>query len=69
MIRAVIRAHINAPPDRVRRLYEDPENWVRLFPATVRGIRIVRRSQDRLVVEVSHIEGKVINLLQFISPV
>ena len=68
MIRAVVSAHVNASADFVRSLYEDPDNWAKLFPATIRGAHVVRRDQHRTVVEVSHIEGKVVNILQFISP-
>ena len=68
MIRAVVSAHVNASADFVRSLYEDPDNWAKLFPATIRGAHVVRRDQHRAVVEVSHIEGKVVNILQFISP-
>ena len=68
MIRAVVSAHVNASADFVRTLFEDPDNWAKLFPATIRGAHVVRRDQHRTVVEVSHIEGKVVNILQFISP-
>ena len=40
----------------------------KLFPATIRRAHVVRRDQHRTVVAVSHVEGKVINILQFISP-
>ena len=63
MIDAVVSEHMNAPPDRVRALYRDPE-WARLFPATIRGARVVRRERDATVVEVDHVEGKVVNILR-----
>jgi hypothetical protein len=68
VIHAVVTAHVNASADFVRTLFEDPENWAKLFPATIRGAHVVRRDQHRAVVKVSHIEGKVVNILQFISP-
>jgi len=39
MIDAVVSEHVNAPADRVGALY-DPDNWARLFPATIRGARV-----------------------------
>ena len=68
MIDAVVSEHVSAPADRVQALYRDPGNWARLFPATVRDARIVRREGDTTVVEVDHIEGKVVNILRDISP-
>jgi len=68
VIRSVVSAHVNASADFVRSLYEDPDNWAKLFPATIRDAHVVRRDKDRAVVEVSHIEGKVVNILHFISP-
>jgi hypothetical protein len=67
MIHAVVGAHVNAPADRVRALYEDAERWDRLFPATIRGARIVRREGDTTEVEVDHVEGKVRNVLRRVS--
>ena len=49
MIDAVVSEHVNAPADRVRALYRDPDNWARLFPATIRGARVVRRDGDTTV--------------------
>ena len=68
MIDAVVSEHMNAPADRVRALYRDPDNWARLFPATIRGARVVRREGDTTVVEVDHVEGKVVNVLRDVSP-
>jgi hypothetical protein len=67
MIDAVVSEHVNAPADRVRALYRDPDNWAHLFPATIRGARVVRRDGDTTVVEVDHFEGKVVNILRDIS--
>jgi len=65
VIRSVVSAHVNASADFVRSLYEDPDNWAKLFPATIRDAHVVRRDKHRAVVEVSHIEGKVVNSLHF----
>jgi hypothetical protein len=67
MIEAVVSEHVNAPADRVRVLYRDPDNWARLFPATIRSARVVRKEGDTTVVEVDHVEGKVMNILRDIS--
>ena len=67
MIDAVVSEHVNAPADRVQALYRDPGNWARLFPATIRGAHVVRREGDTTVVEVDHIEGKVVNIMRHIS--
>jgi hypothetical protein len=58
---------VNASADRVRALYEEPDNWARLFPATIRAARVVRREGDTTVVEVDHVEGRVINILCDVS--
>ena len=67
MIDAVVSEHVNAPADRVQALYRDPGNWAHLFPATIRGARVVRREGNTTVVEVDHVEGKVVNMLPDIS--
>jgi hypothetical protein len=38
VIRAVVEAHVDAPPARVRALYEDPGSWARLRPPTATAI-------------------------------
>jgi hypothetical protein len=67
-IDAVVSEHVDAPADRVWALYRNPDNWARLFPATINGARVVRREGDTTVVEVDHVEGKVVNVLRDISP-
>lgn len=67
MIEAVVTEHVNAPADRVRELYRDADNWARIFPATIRSARVVRREGDTTVVEVDHVEGKVVNILRDVS--
>lgn len=64
MIEAVVSEHVNAPADRVRALYRDTGNWARLFPATIRGARVVRKEGNTTMVEVDHVEGKVVNILR-----
>ena len=67
-LHAVVSEHINASADSVRALYEEPDNWPRLFSATIRGARVVRREGGTTVVEVDHVEGRVMNILHDISP-
>lgn len=68
MIHAAVSEHVNAPAARVRALYEDPGGWARLFPATIRGARVVRRERGTTFVEVDHVEGTVLNVLRGVSP-
>jgi len=67
IIEAVVSEHVKAPADRIRVLYRDPANWAHLFPETIRGARVVRKEGDTTVVEVDHVEGKVVNILRDIS--
>ena len=67
VIEAVVTEHVDAPADRVRMLYRDPDNWTHIFPTTIRGARVVRREADTTVVEVDHVEGKVVNILHEVS--
>ncbi len=68
VIHAAASAHVRAPAERVRALYEEFEAWSRLFPATVRGTRLVRRQGETTFVEVDHVEGKVLNVLHRVTP-
>jgi hypothetical protein len=68
VIRAEVSVHVAAPVERVRALYAAPEGWARLFPATIRGARVVRRSGDETEIEVDHVEGPVRNVLRQVSP-
>ena len=67
VIHAVVSEHVSAPANRVRALYEDSSNWARLFPATIRGARVVRKEGATTVIEVDHVEGIVMNILQDVS--
>ena len=56
---------IRAPRERLVALYLDFEHWSQLFPATIRGARLVRREGDETTVAVDHrTEGQVINVLR-----
>lgn len=69
MVRTVVSADINAPPERLAALYADWAGWPRLFPATIRGVRLLADDGPRKTVEVDHAtEGKVINIMMVVSP-
>jgi Polyketide cyclase / dehydrase and lipid transport len=59
---------IHAAPGRVAALYRDYEDWPRLFPATIKGVRLVRSDGSKTEVEVDHREGKVPNIMTVVSP-
>jgi hypothetical protein len=53
---------VKAPKKTVSEIYADYRNWPRLFP-TIRGVRLLRHDGSKLVLEIDHTEGKVINEL------
>jgi hypothetical protein len=58
---------VKAPPEIVSAVYAEYASWPRLFP-TIRGVRLVRRTGAQFLLEVDHVEGKVINELFVRSP-
>lgn len=59
---------IHARPARVAALYREWRGWPTLFPATIRGVRLVREEPGRTVVEVDHrTAGRVVNVLRDVS--
>jgi hypothetical protein len=69
MIHTVVSTEIDAPPERVSALYADYEAWPGLFPATIRGVRLLADDGQRKTIEVDHAtEGKVINIMSAVSP-
>jgi SAM-dependent methyltransferase len=53
----------------VAALYADWVGWPRLFPATIRGVRLLADDGQRKTIEVDHAtEGKVINIMMMVSP-
>ena len=68
MVHTVVSTEISAPPDVVAALYADYEGWPRLFPATIRGVRLLADDGQRKTIEVDHAsEGKVINIMMVVS--
>ena len=69
MVHTALSLRIAAPPERVAAMYADYEQWPRLFPATIRGVRRLAVHGPCQKIEVSHTsEGKVINIMITISP-
>lgn len=68
MPRAQASIIIRAPWTRVAELYRDYQGWPRLFPATIRSVRLVRHEGKRIELEIEHREGMVPNVLTEISP-
>jgi 2-polyprenyl-3-methyl-5-hydroxy-6-metoxy-1,4-benzoquinol methylase len=69
MVRTVVSTEISAPPELVAALYADWAEWPRLFPATIRGVRLLSDDGQRKTIEVDHAtEGKVINIMMVVSP-
>src|SRR5262249_33653679 len=54
MIHPVVSSEIGAPPELGAGLYADYEGWPRLFPATIRGVRLVADDGRRKTIEVDH---------------
>jgi hypothetical protein len=69
MVHTIVSTEISAPPELVAAVYADYAGWPRLFPATIRGVRLLADDGLRKTIEVDHAsEGKVINILIVVSP-
>ena len=68
MITTEVVARVSGSPDEVAQMFLDVEGWPRLFPATVRAVRLVERDWPRTVVDVAHRVGRVRNILTTVSP-
>jgi hypothetical protein len=65
VVRTEVASTIRASPDRLAALYMDYETWPRLFPLTIRSVRVLRRSENEIVVEVNHrTAGPVVNIIR-----
>jgi Polyketide cyclase / dehydrase and lipid transport len=53
---------VDAPRETVLDVYADYRGWPGLFP-TISRVRLLRREGAKLVLEVDHVEGKVLNEL------
>ena len=62
MLHVEVTTTVKAPRRTVLDVYADYAGWPRLFP-TISGVRLLRREGERLVLEVDHVEGRVVNEL------
>jgi hypothetical protein len=67
MLHMEVSTTVQAPRETVAAVYAEYTSWPRLFP-TISAVRLVRREGPTLVLEVDHLEGKVVNELTVRSP-
>jgi hypothetical protein len=68
-VHAVASQVINAAPDRVMAIYRDYGRWAEIFPATIRGTRLIRENDTTQAIEVDHTRaGRVLNLMTVVAP-
>jgi Polyketide cyclase / dehydrase and lipid transport len=62
VLQVKVSTMVQAPRETVLEVYADYRGWPDLFP-TISGVRLLRREGATLVLEVDHVEGKVVNEL------
>jgi hypothetical protein len=62
LLQVKVSTTVQAPRQTVLDVYADYQGWPRLFP-TISRVRLLRREGPKLVLEVDHVEGKVLNEL------
>jgi hypothetical protein len=62
VLQVKVSTMVRAPRQTVLDVYADYASWPRLFP-TINAVRLLGREGPKLVLEVDHVEGKVINEL------
>ena len=67
MLHIEVTTTVKAPRQTVLDVYADYRSWPRVFP-TINAVRLLGREGPKLVLEVDHVEGKVINELVVRSP-
>ena len=67
MLRVEASTVVEASRRTVLDVYADYAGWPRLFP-TISAVRLLGRQGPKLVLEVDHVEGKVVNELVVRSP-
>jgi Polyketide cyclase / dehydrase and lipid transport len=67
VLQVEVSTMITAPRQTVPDVYADYASWPRLFP-TISAVRLLGREGPKLVLEVDHVEGKVINELVIRPP-
>ena len=68
MPQAEVSMIIRATPAQVAELYRDYANWPRLFPATIRAVRLVKAEPPVTTLEIVHREGMVPNIMTEVTP-
>jgi hypothetical protein len=58
---------IRASPVKVAGIFRNYRIWPRVFSATIRGVRLVGEDRGIELLEIDHVEGKVINRLRVVS--
>jgi hypothetical protein len=67
VLQVEVSTTVQAPRETVLDVYADYQGWPRLFP-TISGVRLLRREGPTLVLEVDHVQGKVLNELTVRPP-
>jgi len=68
-VHAVASQVIHAAPERVMAIYRDYGHWAEIFPATIRGTRLIRENDTTQAIEVDHTSaGRVLNLMTVVAP-
>jgi hypothetical protein len=67
MMRVDATTVIKAPKETVSDLYAEYTNWPSLFP-TIKGVRLIHQEASKKILEIDHVEGKVINEMVVRSP-
>jgi hypothetical protein len=62
VLQVEVSTTVEAPRETVLGVYADYAGWPRLFP-TIGGVRLLGRQGPKLVLQVDHAEGKVLNEL------
>lgn len=58
---------VSAPPETVFKVYADYDMWPRIF-VLVKAVRLLRYEGSRMVLELDHAEGKVLNVVELSPP-
>jgi len=67
-VHATVAGIIRAPRERVVGLYTDFRGWPRVFGRTIRGVRLLDEQGAKRIIEVDHVEGRVLNMMSIAAP-
>ena len=59
--------YVSAPAEQVYAVYADYRQWPKIFP-TIRGVHVIGRDRDTVVLVIDHTEGQVRNDLLLQPP-